>query len=226
MRAPLIGAENIHCSQIYRKKSRSSTNSETLQQQKCSAHILLPSSASILSLIHPPTWCFAEGFTSPLEQPLIVVFQCSSWTQKNLGTKKITIGGFLEKKNKTKQQSKEEKEALAKRNNLSSHEFPKSFVTNHVVWPHYFSLMSCHTWQKCDTDNTRGISVSIGSFPPVPSRKTRFPGCTVSAPWGGGVGKGGGGRDRVQRCCRLTNWNESGETFTKHPDSRVFYLWA
>lgn len=57
---------------------------------------------------------------------------------------------------------------------------------------------------------------------PFPLCPARFAGCSGSAPWGGG---GVHGRGRFQRCWRLTNWNESGETFRKHPVSGVFYLW-
>lgn len=78
----------------------------------------------------------------------------------------------------SEKRSKEPKSLLAERNSLSSCGFLKSFVTNHGTWPHYFSLMSCHTWQKCDTDDARRRSVSNGSFPSAPSRKTHFTGCT------------------------------------------------
>lgn len=85
------------------------------------------------------------------------------------------------------------KQLFDKRNCLPSHKYLKSPVTNHETWPHYFSLMSCHTWQKYDTNNKnqkRFVSSGpISSFPSVPRQKTCFTGYTVAAPQGEGKKK-------------------------------------
>ena len=111
------------------------------------------------------------------------------------------------------------KQLFDKRNCLPSHKYLKSPVTNHETWPHYFSLMSCHTWQKYDTNNKnkkRFVSSGpISSFPSVPRQKTCFTGYTVAAPQGEGKKK----KTQVQRSCRLANWNK----VLRHSQNIQFY---
>lgn len=76
---------------------------------------------------------------------------------------------------------------FGKRNSLSSHKYLKSFVTNHGTWPHYFILMSCHTWQKYDMNNKNkeDLCWEADQLPPlVPSKKTYFMGYTVRSTMG------------------------------------------
>lgn len=76
---------------------------------------------------------------------------------------------------------------FGKRNSLSSDKYLKSFVTNHGTWPHYFILMSCHTWQKYDMNNKNkeDLCWEADQLPPlVPSKKTYFMGYTVRSTMG------------------------------------------
>lgn len=106
---------------------------------------------------------------------------------------------------------------FGKRNSLSSHKYLKSFVTNHGTWPHYFILMSCHTWQKYDMNNKNkeDLCWEADQLPPlVPSKKTYFMGYTVRSTMGKKKKK-----NQVQRSCRLANWNK----VVRHSQNIQFY---
>lgn len=103
-----------------------------------------------------------------------------------------------------------------KRHSLSPDTFPNSFGTNHVTCPHYFSLMICHTWQKCDTTYTHKRFVLRGwSAHSLGAQSDFLRGLHCSCAMGGE-------KNQVQRSCHLRKWNKSGEKLTKHPDLYVF----
>lgn len=205
----IMGLSLMVCKMHLRVKSigdKSSINTANISHPY--APMLSPSSASVPSWLHPPGRYSADVWLHPQSSHWLLFFFSTRWlNQKTFSEKKKEDWRFFRKTIRGTEESI----------GLSLPEFLKSFVANHERWPHYFSLMSCHTWQKCDMENTRRLSVSICSFPSVPSSLLGLHGIRA--------GGGGRGRDRVQRRCRfITDQKESGETFTKHPDSLPFYL--
>lgn len=205
----IMGLSLMVCKMHLRVKSigdKSSINTANIPHPY--AHMLSPSSPSAPSWLHPPGRYSANVWLHPQSSHWLLFFFSTRWlNQKTFSEKKKEDWRFFRKT------IRETEESIG----LSLHEFLKSFVANHETWPHYFSLMSCHTWQKCDMENTCRLSVSICSFPLVPSSLLGLHGIRARG--------GGCGRDRVQRRCRfITDQKESGETFTKHPDSLPFYL--
>lgn len=132
--------------------------------------------------------------------------QCVGWTEAHLATKKGRLEVFWE-------------------NNLTNqgkHRFFVTWISEELIMKRglFISAWWAATPDRNVTRRTRKISVSICSFPSVPSSLCGLHGICGFGGRGGGVR----GWDRAQRRSRLTNQNESGETLTKHPDSRVFYL--
>lgn len=173
------------------------------------SHMLLPGSTSGPSWLHPPWRCLSSDvWLHPQSSHwLLFLFTCVGWTKRHLVTKKERLEWVFLENNQ--------------RNKKPPHCFivawiSKEFVANHETWPHYFILMSCHTWQKCDAKNTCKIFVSICSFPSVPSSRLGLHWiCAVGGwgcEWGGGMFKG---------IVASQMWMKA----TKHQDSCMFYLW-
>lgn len=110
------------------------------------------------------------------------------------------------------------KKLCDKRKHVWSHKYLTSLADYHRTWPHYFSLMSCHTWQKCDTNNKNKTFVlrgwSAGSLGAQSEDLLR--GLHSSSTMGGFL---------LQRSCHLLTWNKVVKHPTKHPALFVFYLW-